>query len=260
MPDLGIALPEGMRLVTLAERPELRGPIGDHNVRVWPAFMLESEVSNRLWNHLADDWPEFQMALLDHDGTILAAHNSAPIAWDGSDAGLPAGWEDQLERSVSDLALGASATALGAIQIVVAPERQGSGLAGTMLSAMRANARAHGLRALMACVRPTWKPRYPLTSIERYATWTRDDGLPFDPWIRLHVRLGGRIVRPSPTSMVIVGTVAEWEDWTGMRFPETGDYVVPDACAPVRIDREADHGAYHDPNVWILHRLEQGAN
>jgi hypothetical protein len=30
------------------------------------------------------------------------------------------------------------------------------------------------------------KPSYPRITIEGYAAWTREDGLPFDPWIRLH--------------------------------------------------------------------------
>jgi len=41
-----------------------------------------------------------------------------------------------------------------------------------------------------------------------------------------------------------------------MRFPDTGDYVVPGALQPVRIDREADSGRYEDPNVWMKHGLE----
>jgi hypothetical protein len=146
-------------------------------------------------------------------------------------------------------------TALGALQIVVGSDRQGTGLAGLMLDAMRANAHAHGFRALMACVRPTWKPRYPLTPIDRYATWRRDDGLPFDPWIRIHARAGGRIVRASPRSMTITGTVADWEGWTGMAFPESGEYVVPGACEPLRIDRTADSGTYFDSNVWVVHTV-----
>jgi GNAT superfamily N-acetyltransferase len=256
VPDLGIALPEGTRLVSLAERPELRGPLGDHNVGVWPAFMLESPVAHAHWHHLAEDFAEDQIALVDGDDTILAGHNSAPLPWDGTDAGLPAGWDAQMERSVRMLTDGTSPGALGALQIVVAPERQGGGLAGVMLFAMRANARKRGLGALIACVRPTWKPRYPLTPIDRYASWTRADGLPLDPWIRLHVRAGGRIVRPSPRSMAITGAVAEWEAWTEMVFPESGDYVVPGACQPVHIDREADLGSYFDPNVWVVHRLD----
>jgi hypothetical protein len=217
--------------------------------------MLHSAVANRNWDLLFEIWPDHQIVLLDADDRILAAHNSAPLAWDGTDAGLPDGWEDQFEWSVAQRGDGIEPTTLGALQIVVGIDRQGSGLAGTMLAAMRANARAQGLRAVIACVRPTWKPRYPLTPIDRYATWTRDDGLPFDPWIRLHVRLGGRLVRPSPRSMTITGTVAEWESWTGMAFPESGDYVVPGACEPVRVDRQAGLGTYHDSNVWIVHAL-----
>jgi hypothetical protein len=40
-----------------------------------------------------------------------------------------------------------------------------------------------------------------------------------------------------------------------MRFPESGNYVVPGALQPVEIDRERDEGVYEDPNVWMNHRL-----
>jgi hypothetical protein len=124
-----------------------------------------------------------------------------------------------------------------------------------MINAMRANARAHGLGHVIACVRPTDKHRYPLIPIEDYAFWTREDGEPFDAWIRLHVRLGARIVRGSPRAMTIRGTVAEWQEWTGQDFPGTGAYIVPFAASPVEIDREADQGVYYDPNVWVVHSL-----
>jgi hypothetical protein len=87
-------------------------------------------------------------------------------------------------------------------------------------------------------VRPNWKERYPLIPIERYASWVREDGLPFDPWMRVHARLGAEILRPEPESLRIVGAVAEWEEWTGMAFPESGEYVVPHGLAPLRVDRE----------------------
>lgn len=134
-------------------------------------------------------------------------------------------------------------------------ERRGTGLAELMLAAMRANAIANRLGAVIACVRPTIKPLYPLMPIERYAAWTRDDGLPFDPWMRLHVRAGGRVVRPSPQSMTFRHPIGEWESWTGLSFPESGPYVVAGACQPVEIDLEAGIGVYHDPNVWVVHDL-----
>lgn len=75
-------------------------------------------------------------------------------------------------------------------------------------------------------------------------------------WLRTHWRLGAAIVRVIPRAMVIAGTVAEWEDWTAMRFPDSGDHLVPGALQPVRIDRERDEGRYEDPNVWMKHFLE----
>jgi hypothetical protein len=124
-----------------------------------------------------------------------------------------------------------------------------------MVGTMRTIAHLRGFGALIACVRPTDKERYPTIPIERYAAWTRPDGLPFDAWIRLHVRLGGRLSRPSARSMTLRGTVAEWEAWSEMAFPETGDYVVPRAASLVHIDREADAGVYYDPNVWVIHDI-----
>lgn len=42
-------------------------------------------------------------------------------------------------------------------------------------------------------------------------------------------------------------TVTEWEQWTAMRFPETGDYIVPGALQPVHIDREKDNRPLRRP-------------
>jgi hypothetical protein len=124
-----------------------------------------------------------------------------------------------------------------------------------VLRAMADAARAHGLQRFIAPVRPSLKARYPLTPIDRYIAWRTADGRAFDPWIRSHEALGARILVPAYESMRIPGTVAEWEEWTGMAFPESGSYVVPEALAPVQIDREGDEGVYVEPNVWMEHPL-----
>ena len=84
---------------------------------------------------------------------------------------------------------------------------------------------------------------------------TRGDGLPYDSWLRAHVRAGGRIVKIAPYSMVIAGTFAEWSDWTGMNFDRTGDIVVPGALSPVHVSCEQDHAVYVEPNLWVHHRV-----
>jgi GNAT superfamily N-acetyltransferase len=251
--ELEIRPPAGYTLVSLADRPDLADPAGAFNVSVWPEFMLQDSEADQYWHLLDTVFGDYQLVLLDADGAIAATNNSAPLRWDGTDGGLPDGWDRQFEQTARDLESGAAVNTLGALQIVVDPARRGTGLGGFMIEAMRANARAHGLGAVIACVRPTGKDRYPLIPIEQYAFWTRPDGEPFDAWIRLHVRLGGRIVRGSPRAMTIRGTIAEWELWTGQRFPGSGDYLLPVAAAPVTIDLDADMGAYFDPNVWIVH-------
>jgi hypothetical protein len=112
-----------------------------------------------------------------------------------------------------------------------------------------------GVRALVAPVRPTLKHRYPLTSMARYTRWRRPDGAPLDPWLRVHWRLGARVLGVAARSMVVDGRVREWEAWTGMRFPASGDYVVPGALTTVPIDRARDRGRDVEPNVWMLHPL-----
>jgi hypothetical protein len=54
--------------------------------------------------------------------------------------------------------------------------------------------------------------------------------------------------------MVVTGTVAEWEEWAGLAFPESGRYVVPGALDLVEIDRERDLGLYAETNLWMRHR------
>jgi hypothetical protein len=254
----GLTIPDGHSIASLAERPDLIDPSDQFNGSVWPAYMLGTPVANGQFGRCFQDWPQVQFVLLDGNGEIAATNNAMPLVWDGTDAGLPTGWEDQVSRSVADTDTGRPPNTLGAMQIVVRSGLRGAGFSGTMLGAMRGWAAASGYRALIACVRPTLKSSYPLTPIERYATWTRADGLPFDPWIRLHVRLGGRIVHASPESMTLRGTVGDWETWTGLTFPESGPYIVPFATQPIAIDRDRDEGVYHDQNVWVVHDLARG--
>jgi hypothetical protein len=145
-------------------------------------------------------------------------------------------------------------TTLSAMVATVDPRRHGQGLSGHIINGMAEAAGKAGLDALIAPVRPTWKERYTLTPIERYTQWRRDDGLLYDPWLRLHERLGARILGIARASMTVEGTVAEWEEWTGLVFPDEGDYIVPGALVPVRV--EAGRGSYVEPNVWMLHEAK----
>ena len=61
--------------------------------------------------------------------------------------------------------------------------------------------------------------------------------------------------KPIPHSLRIIGTVADWEEWTGVQFPDDGLYTFPAGLAPVEIDHGRDRGCYREPNVWIIHSV-----
>lgn len=240
-----------LRFFTSDERPDLRAlesPLLD----AWPRFMLEDDVSDRCWGLLYERFGAFQHFLVDSESDELVAEvNAVPVELD-LDALPDRGWDEALERGTTG---DGSPTVVSAIQVLIAAGRQGQGLSRLCLERMRETAVAHGFEHLVAPVRPSWKERYPLVPIDRYIRWTRPDGRLLDPWLRVHAGLGAELVGPCHESMTVTGSVAEWQEWTRLVFPESGDYVVPGALELVRVDREVDLGTYVEPNVWMHHRL-----
>jgi GNAT superfamily N-acetyltransferase len=236
-------------LATFAERPDLAARTSEIPT-VWPEFMLHDAVVERYWSLLRTELPQFQLVLYDEArDTVVGEGRTAPFRWDG----LPAGLDDVLIRAFAEDGV---PTALSACVAIVAPDRRGEGLSGRLIEGMRQLAHEHGLTRFVAPVRPTNKTRYPLTPMERYVQWRRWDGLPFDPWIRVHARLGGELMEVCERSMLISGSVGAWESWTKMAFPESGSYVIDGALVPITIDRDADRGDYVEPNVWMRHRVD----
>ena len=239
-----------MHVASYTDRPDLAARL-DEVEDVWPEFIHHAGL-NRHWHRLREDHPEFQLVLYDEEAdSVLGRGQTLPFRWDGTRDDLPDGVEGVFRRVFEEG--GGEPTALSAIVAVVDGRHQGRGLSPLIIRGMAEIAARHGLDALVAPVRPTLKARYPLIPIERYLTWRRDDGQLFDPWLRVHERLGAEILGVCPGSLIVEGTVADWEGWTGIAFPGTGSYVVADALVPVEIDREADVGRYVEPNVWMRH-------
>lgn len=241
-----------MLVASYADRPDLAERTEEVG-NVWPEFVHHARL-NRHWHRLREDFLDFQLVLYDDEAdVVLGRGHSIPFAWDGSRDDLPDGVEGVFDRVFEEG--GGRPTTLSAVAAVVDPRHQGRGLSALVIEGMRAAAARGGLDALVAPVRPTLKARYPLTPMERYRTWRRADGEVFDPWLRVHERLGAEILGVCPGSLLVSGTVAEWEEWTGMAFPDSGEYVVEGALVPVEIDRDADVGRYVEPNVWMRHSV-----
>jgi GNAT superfamily N-acetyltransferase len=233
-----------MEIVRYADRPDLREQRGEFDD--FPEFMFHNAMGGKYWDRLYTDFAPFQLAVLDGDELIGEVHAlSLPVEGDE----LPSGWDEAFEWGME--AGGGNVVSLLAIS--VKPKARGKGLPALLIAEVQRIAREAGHESVIAPVRPTLKDRYPLIPIERYVEWRRDDGSHFDPWIRAHERLGGVIVGPCRDSMLIRAPVADWQEWTGMQFPEDGVYIVPGMLAPLEVHEGV--GTHVEPNVWMRHAV-----
>lgn len=220
----------------------------------FPAFITADQEVKKLIGRVRDWFANLNIVLVVNDETPLAAGWGVPIRWSGETADLPSGYTDALRCAVELHEAGGVPDTMVICGAVVHPEHKGTGLAANLIRALCDVADREGWRHVIAPIRPTLKHRYPLISISEYAAWTREDGEPFDPWLRLHARLGGHVVAVAPTSQTMTGSVREWEGWVEMRLPGSGDYVISGGLSPLHIDHQKDEGIYIEPNIWIQHR------
>lgn len=220
----------------------------------FPAFITADFEVKKHIGRVRELFTQLDIILTDEGGQPVATGWGVPISWSGEVAELPLSFADGLRRSVElHDALGVADTFV-ICGGVVHPARKGSGVAEELVRALCDTAAEHGLAKVVAPVRPTRKHLYPLFGIDEYAAWVRDDGLPWDPWLRLHARVGGSVIGLAPNAQTMTGTVAQWEEWTGLELPASGDYIIPKGLAPLHIDKTDDLGTYVEPNIWVRHR------
>jgi GNAT superfamily N-acetyltransferase len=241
-----------VEVVSIAERPEL-APAAATLGLSWPVFMQQDTTAAMLG--LLGRFPAHQLVLL-ADGSPVARAHSVPFHWDGEPASLPdTGWDEVLGRGVSGAEHGRPATAVSALEIAIVPEWQSRGLSPVLVRALRDAAAAAGYADLVAPVRPSQKAAEPALPMAEYVRRSRPDGLPADPWLRVHARLGATVIKVCPASMVVAGSLAQWREWTGLPFDRDEPVTVPGALAPVHVSLAHDHAVYVEANVWMRHRL-----
>ena len=245
------------QVITPSSRADYRDLVRGLTKAAWPEFMLHDQVANELWHELLDRFPDYQLALYDTENKRVAAMgNSFPLRWDDSLENLPeGGWDWAFVEAVNNHKQKLSPNMQCAIQVVIHPDYQGHGLSAKVLQALHAVGNPKAYKHLIVPVRPNEKSKYPLISIDDYITWKTEEGLPFDAWLRVHVRLGGRIIKTCHESKIIRGTTRNGKQWTKMKFPQSGEYIIPARSIPIEMNIEKDEGIYIEPNVWMAHEV-----
>lgn len=240
-----------IRTYSLAQRPDLRSDFMNLDIP-WPAFI---EPTRLLVEWGIDAHDEHQLIMLDGD-TPIARAASLPLHWNGDPQTLPrSGWDGVIEQSATDTHNGVPLNTLCALEAGIDTRHTGRGLSQAVFTALRDHASEAGFEHFIAPVRPSGKTHHPEVPIEDYVERRRDDGQRADNWLRIHERIGGRIIALSPASMTISAPLGTWRAWTGEPFTTTGLTTVAGGIGPVFVNADLDYAVYIEPNVWVRHQL-----
>jgi GNAT superfamily N-acetyltransferase len=249
--------PMVLEISTLRQHPNRRREIFSAAFQppFWPEFLLHDPAASFYFAApFFDRYIDYAFAVVE-SGVVVGRAFSVPFAFniEGRHELPDGGWDEVIRWAHEDQLLGRRATAVSALEISILPHARGRGFSRAILEAVRQNTRELGFSDLYAPVRPTEKARQPIMALRDYVAATRSDGLPQDPWLRVHVRAGGTIVKIAPCAMTVSATLAEWTAWTGLRFESSGLVIIDGGLAPLRVCVEKGQGVYVEPGVWIHH-------
>lgn len=220
----------------------------------FPDFMTWDQEVKKYIKRIRETFQHLDITLFDKDGNALAAGWGVPISWTGNASDLPKSFADSLRRALECLDSDLESSCFVICGGVVHPKFKGSGVAQELILALKETANKYGLHKVIAPLRPTLKHLYPLMTIEDYSNWVREDGLPWDPWLRLHVRLGAQIIGVEPNAQTMQNTIEQWESYASIKMPVSGQYIIPKGMTPLSIDTEENIGTYTEPNIWVSHK------
>ncbi|MEV3934815.1 hypothetical protein AB0K52_02370 [Glycomyces sp. NPDC049804] len=157
-------------------------------------------------------WSDLSIAVVDDDGECHARGLMVPLdaTVAGRDPFPDGGWEQVLIWAIDDLLEQRQPDTLCALEIAVHPDAARQGVSGLALAGMRTLARDRGFDRFIAPLRPPLKANDPWTDMADYAGRLRDDGLPQDPWLRTHVKAGGRLRGIARRSTTVTAGLDRW--------------------------------------------------
>src|ERR1700756_2233204 len=170
-----------LAVATFAQRPDLLGKVfGPEIQSAVPEFMRHDPVAALYYgNGQLEHYSEFGLVAVDpaEPDRPVARAFSVPFAFRDGTPGreeLPdGGWDAVIRWADEDRRAGRPATAVSALEIMVAPRLHQRGISRLMVTAMRDNVRRLGFVDLYVPLRPTDKHLEPLTPFADYVARQR---------------------------------------------------------------------------------------
>nr|VFJ91622.1 MAG: Acetyltransferase (GNAT) family [Candidatus Kentron sp. LFY] len=237
------SIEEAPHLAVLMEKPD--DPL-------MPGFLFEDPgivayYQSRLW----EIFPAYQIVITDEKdkGKPIGILNTMPLTWREPLENLPG---EGFDWALGCPEMGGNWHCL--MYGVIMPEYRGHGLSEKMLRFAKRMGQARGHQGTIAPVRPTRKQDFPHMPMEVYLDKRHEDGRVYDPWLRLHLSLGARVIKVCHRSMTVRLPLDEWHKYGAVPSEENqGELIVPGGLVPVKKIPDEDIGLYEEPNVWMLH-------
>jgi hypothetical protein len=245
---------DNFAVATCAEHPELFEASVELENDTWDdlSFLDFTSAHHSYYDALLERFPEYRLCMIELEtGEMIATGMCVPMHV-ASDVALPReGWDWIVNTAHAQS--GAYANTLAALSISVPVQHRHRGFARDMINAMRALAVMKELSSVIAPVRPSAKCNYPHVPMDQYVDWTDERGRIYDPWLRSHVAVGGKILGVCDRSMVVEQPIEFWKPWTDGLPDQDGAVAFEGALAPLNVDYGAGVGRYIEPNVWVRH-------
>lgn len=196
--------------------------------------------------------------LTDEADPQLAGHGiTAGIHWDGKSDTLPDGWQGVVLKSYKDSVSGAAPNTIVGLFIRVEPEFREGGIAKTIAEEMGVLREKNNLTYFILPLRPPlrYEQEYASLPFATFAAATREDGLPLDHWVRMHVRLGAAVIRISEKSHRHVLNLKDFNRiFSSHKITQSGEQLVQNknnGWYQVYADVERDFVLIEQGCVWV---------
>jgi len=220
---------------------------------IWPKIILQSDVVKTYYDQLFQYFPNYQKVCINTENEVIGFINTIPIHWEKSLEDLPEeGWDWLIQKGISDYKNNIVPNTLGGLQIGISKAYQGRGLSKKIVEIGKSIQRKSKFKNFILPIRPTLKHLHPRLSMEEYLL-KKTAGKIYDPWIRIHNAGGAKIIKVCHRSMVIEGSITDWEKWSGMKFEKTGNYILEGALHEILMDLAASKSIYYEANIWLYY-------